>query len=143
VRRPRHRERGATLAEFAVSAAVVLLGMFGILDFGRALFTYDLVAHAAQLGTRYAIVRGSTCNTPSCAATAAQVTSYVRSQVPGVTGASLSVGTVWTASGACQASPYQGPGCLVTVTVTYPFTFLTYPFSSFSMTSKSALVISQ
>ena len=51
-------ERGSTLVEFALVLIVLMVMMFGIIDFARALYTYHFVANVAREGTRYAIVRG-------------------------------------------------------------------------------------
>ena len=48
-------ERGATLLEFAICATVFLTAMFGVLEFGRALWTHNALADAARRGARYAI----------------------------------------------------------------------------------------
>ena len=49
----RHAERGQVLAEFAVVSLAVLMMVFGIIDCGRALYTYHLVSDDARLGSRY------------------------------------------------------------------------------------------
>lgn len=55
-------ERGETLLEFAASAVVVFMLLFGIMEFARAMYIYHFVSYAAQAGTRYAVVRGSSWN---------------------------------------------------------------------------------
>lgn len=53
-----HRsERGAVLMEFAITAAVVLTGMFGVIEFGRAFYTQTALKAAVCRGARYAVVR--------------------------------------------------------------------------------------
>jgi Flp pilus assembly protein TadG len=140
--RGRHAERGATLVEFALSATFIFTVILGVIDFGRAMFTYDLIANAARLATRYAIVRGSTCNTSGCTVTAPQLLSYIQGVSPGIDTTKVTVTPVWTATNACS-SPPNGQGCLVTVTVTYPFQFIAFPFAKFNMSSASQMLISQ
>jgi Flp pilus assembly protein TadG len=48
-------ERGATLLEFAIGATVFLTAMFGVLEFGRALWTHNALSDAARRAARYAI----------------------------------------------------------------------------------------
>lgn len=48
-------ERGATLVEFAIGATVFLTVMFGVIEFGRALWTHNALADAARRGARYAV----------------------------------------------------------------------------------------
>ena len=51
----RGRERGATLLEFAIGATVFLTIMFGVIEFGRCLWTHNALSDAARRGARYAI----------------------------------------------------------------------------------------
>jgi Flp pilus assembly protein TadG len=138
-------ERGSAVVEFAIVSTVVLTMMLGIIDFGRGLYTYHLVYNAARSGTRYAIVRGSSCSAPGCPATSDQIQTYVRGLAPGIDPASLTVTTTWATATACAGSPYQGPGCLASVQVSYPFHFLVPLLPGFTMTmsSTSQMVISQ
>jgi Flp pilus assembly protein TadG len=48
-------ERGATLVEFAIGATVFLTVMFGVIEFGRALWTHNALSDAARRGARYAV----------------------------------------------------------------------------------------
>jgi len=50
----KNRERGATLVEFSIAAAVFLTVMFGVMEFGRALWTHNALSDAARRGARYA-----------------------------------------------------------------------------------------
>lgn len=139
---PRHSERGGGLVEFAIAALFLFTVVFGILDFGRAMFAYDLVANAARLGSRYAIVRGSACTVTGCPTNSTAVQTYVQGASPGIS--ALSVATNWTPTTACSTSPSNnGPGCLVTVTASYQFKFVAFPFAQLTMTSVSQMPISQ
>lgn len=51
-----HDERGAALLEFAIFAALLLILTFGIVDFGRALYTANNLTAAAREGARYGAV---------------------------------------------------------------------------------------
>lgn len=55
LRKERLGERGATLLEFAVAATVFLTVMFGVVEFGRCLWTHNALADAARRGARYAV----------------------------------------------------------------------------------------
>jgi Flp pilus assembly protein TadG len=52
-------ERGATLVEFAISATVFLTAMFGVLEFGRAVWAHNALTDAARRGARYATLNTS------------------------------------------------------------------------------------
>ena len=164
IRSMRNEERGDTLLEFAISAIVIFTLLFGIMEFARAMYLYHFVSYAAQAGTRYAIVRGSSWSTAcsssttgfGCNAANTDVTAYVKSIAPpGVDTSKLSVSATWpgTAAGSSGATcantstPAKtndnNPGCIVQVQVTYPFTFIA-PFMptatpTFSATSQQTI----
>lgn len=48
-------QRGATLVEFAIGATVFLTALFGLIEFGRLLWTHNALADAARRGARYAV----------------------------------------------------------------------------------------
>ena len=56
MRRSKKNERGSTLVEFAIGATVFLSAMFGVLEFGRALWVHNALADAARRGARYAVI---------------------------------------------------------------------------------------
>lgn len=136
-------ERGQALVEFALTIPVVCAVLFGIVDFGRALYAYDIVGSAARLGTRYAMVRGSSCPTaPACTVDSAHVQTYVRSAIGGFDTGSLTVTTTWPPASGCPGL-LATPGCPVNVKVTYPFAFLISLPLTITMSASSQLVISQ
>ena len=50
---------GATLVEMALSASVLFVILFGIIEVCMGLYSYNLVSEAARQATRYAAVRGT------------------------------------------------------------------------------------
>jgi Flp pilus assembly protein TadG len=139
------------MPEMVVAAACFFALLFGIIDFGRALYTYGFVGQLAREGARWWIVRGTTSCTNSnnqlndCNATTAQVTSYVQSLNEGATNApsiQVSPAPVSCPNGAAAA---VSPGCTVSVKVTYPFTFIMgyLPGAQINMSSTSEMVVSQ
>lgn len=144
----RRGERGSSLPETAIVMAVLLALMFGIIDFGRALYTYGFVAQLARQGVRYAIVRGAKCDSTKispCPAQSSDVETYVQSLSEGATNASSIVATLTWPSCPGSTTGSNNPGCVAAVTVRYPFTFIA-PFVStatINMSSTSQMVISQ
>src|SRR5579862_8721810 len=62
-------ERGAAaLLEAALTMAIMLALIMGIVDFSRAMYAYHFVAHAAAEATRYASSRGSSWTGTACTA---------------------------------------------------------------------------
>ncbi len=148
MRRARFAERGSGIAETAIVMGVVLALLFGIIDFGRTMYTYAFVAQLARQGARWAIVRGSQCTLlDHCNASNNDVQTYVRSLSYGATDAnSITVTTTWpTTDCPPNYTAVNQPGCLVSVNVQYPFKFIA-PFVSgaqLTMSSTSQMVISQ
>ncbi|HUI41298.1 MAG TPA: TadE/TadG family type IV pilus assembly protein [Terriglobia bacterium] len=146
--RRRQGEAGAELLEFALVMLTLFTLVFGVMGFGQALYAYHFVAHAAREGARYAIVRGSACNTfaTACPASSTDVQNYVKGIAPAgidTTPANFIVTTTWPGSGDCAGS--NNPGCPVNVQLQYKFQFAVPLLSSskLTMTSASQMVISQ
>jgi Flp pilus assembly protein TadG len=154
-------ESGSALIEFAASATLFIVVVFGLMEVARALYVDNFVSNAAPEAIRYATVRGSTwsgtaCSsvtTSQCAATAANVTSYLDGLAPlGVSTSAnyLTVATTWpgtTPSGAaCSTQGIKNaPGCVVKVNIKYSFSYI-FPFmprQPLLLSSTSAMVISQ
>ena len=141
------------MAEFAIASTAVLLTLFGIIEFGRVMYTYHTVSNAARIGSRWAIVRGSGCSVlDHCNATATDIQTYLQSVVPMANSSTMTVTAAWSTSkdpnSACSSTTpggNNGTGHVVCVTVSYPFSFA-IPFVSqnaLTLSSTSRMVISQ
>jgi len=143
----RVRQRGSALVEQALVLTFLLTVMFGIIDCGRALYTYHFVSNAAREATRWASVRSET----SLLGTADN--SAVKAFVSNVSGMGLDPSLISTSTN-FLAPPHGSPrcppgtnltGCVVEVQVNYDYKFF-FPFlpnGTVTMTSKSELVITQ
>lgn len=103
-------ERGSALVEGAFVITIVLLVVFGMIQFSYVVFGYNAVVYSARAGTRYAAVHGSSSPAPCSAAT---VQTQVLNQLPGVPASAVTVTTTWT--------PDNKPGSTVKVTVSANF----------------------
>jgi Flp pilus assembly protein TadG len=134
------------MVEFGIVAVVALTLIMAIMDFGFALYTYHLVSDVARMGSRYAMVRGSTCSYAGCPATNASVQTYVQGVSPGIIQSSMIVSTTYPQSGSgnCSGTGNE-PSCVVQVQVTYPYHFMTFvlPGATWNITSTAQNVISQ
>src|SRR5258706_9262199 len=79
------KPRGQAMAEFGLIAPLLIFLIFGIADFGRALFTYAMESNALRDAVRYAEVLGYSGGVPryiDCASMtkAAQKVFFVNSQ---------------------------------------------------------------
>jgi Flp pilus assembly protein TadG len=103
---------GQSLVEFALVAVLLLVLVVGIVEFGRVWNMYQILANAAREGARLASL-------PAGFTTASAVTTRVQSYLG--TGNVNPAKAVVTIGG---AGVDGGTGTQVSVTVSYPFTFL-------------------
>ena len=134
-RTSRTNDRGASVLEFGLVVLVFYAFVFGVVDFGRAVYSYHFVSYAAREATRYAIVHGAESSDP---ATATDIAQYVKNITPdGINPNAITVSTTWT--------PDNSPGSDVRVQVQDDFHFIMPPLLTSPMTFSSAsqMVISQ
>ena len=142
-------ERGASLPESAVVMTVLLAMIFGVIEFGRLMYTYAFVAQIAREGARWAIVRGNQCSLlDHCNAAPSDIQTYVRSLNEGATNSgNIGVTASWPSAGCPPGVSGNSPGCTVVVTVTYPFYFFAVKLlgvpTQVSLSSTSQMIISQ
>lgn len=153
--RPKNRDSGSALVDFAVSAVLILAVLFAIIDAGRALYAYDWVVHAARSGARFMVVRGTYCQYDpmplpgGCPATAGDATNYITNangngfDASGINTSQVTV-TVECLTGAVFAPPPCAPAAPVQFEVQYNFKFIT-PFLAsihqWTMHSTSKLIV--
>lgn len=150
-------EQGGSLVEMALSCLVLIPVMFGIIQLSIALYCYHYAADAAREATRWAIVRGSTCNglfgagycsptdgngggaTPNDIAQHVKTLGYPYS-------ASVSTTTQWCSNGGaipatwttCSAATPNKPSNQVKVTVSYSYPLI-IPFAPSNMINLSSV----
>lgn len=130
----KHRQRGAVVLEFGLTFLVILCSVYGIMEFGRIVASYNIVSGAAREGVRYAVVHGSASGS---AASASDIQTLVRKWAIGLDPSALVVTTTWT--------PGNAPGGKVKVKASYtvmPFTGLILK-NGITVQSSSQMVISQ
>jgi Flp pilus assembly protein TadG len=152
IRRTLRAEAGSSIVEFAMASIILFTLVFGVMAICLALYSYNVVSEAAREATRYAIVRGSACNSfTDCNIDQTGLLTYVRGiGFPGINPASLTVAASATspATGTtCTGTlkPCNNPGNPVQVTVNYTFP-LVIPFvpkRTLTMSSTSQMIISQ
>jgi Flp pilus assembly protein TadG len=131
-RRPRvvQDDSGQTLVEFAITLTIFLTAVFTLIELCLVFYTSSTISECAREGTRYAIVRGSTCLTggttgagASCTASATAINTYVSGLgYPNAGGGSMTVSTTFSADGSTfTTSGNNTPNDLVRVQITYNF----------------------
>jgi Flp pilus assembly protein TadG len=145
-------EEGAAAVEFALTIAVMISLIIGMMEAGLALFNLHIISESARAGARYAMVRGDTCTVSgvSCTATTTQIQNYVKGlEYPGIITSNMTVTVTYSAypsgTSCTPNSNCANPGDLVTVKVSYPFVWSIpfVPSSSIPLNSTSAVIISQ
>ena len=104
----RRNQRGSAMVEMAISLMGFLLLVFGVMDFGWAIYQYDACNSAAQDAVRYASVHGSQSTSP---ATSDTMKTYVQNDTVGLDPSRLTVTSTW--------DPDNNPGSTVKVVVSY------------------------
>lgn len=160
--RKRDRSRGQGLVEFALVFPVLAVLIFGIIDFGRAIFIYSVVQDAAREGARYAIVHGSQSQSidglcasgpgASCDPSGANVAARSRQYSYGLDPSQLTTGACWgfgcTVSSDCTSATNtaatNAPLIPVTVASCYGFNTIIgslLPIGRIPLRAQATLVI--
>jgi len=132
------RPAGQTLTEFAMTATVFLLLLFGISEMGMAVNAYNSMSTAAHEAARFAMVHSPTSlNSPcpktgSCDPVAQQAVNYA----PFLSKTDVSV--TWTNSSSAT-SDYA----VVSITHAYPLSIPFMPSVSLSLKADSKMLVSQ
>jgi Flp pilus assembly protein TadG len=126
------REDGQALVEFALVAPLLLVILFGVIDFGKAFDYWNTETQMAEQGARLAAVNGGTTYSGTCAdgtASTGGLAGYIQCQAPttelrngssGAFGATKAIVTVCSP----VASPTGQVGQPVRVQVTTSYTWL-------------------
>ena len=108
-------ESGASAVEFALLLPVLMMVLFGIIEFGMALYRQAILTNASREGARLGIVQSVPPITN--AAVNAKIDAYL-------TAAGIAPGTVTRTPPPVLTG---GTNSNVTVTLTLPYTFVTLP----------------
>jgi Flp pilus assembly protein TadG len=140
-------EGGSGLVEYALIFVVLMTMLLGIMEFASMLYAYHFVSNAAREATRYAAVRGSTCDADSSCSLptpdtgpAAPGNTVIQDYVTSIAPASINTSSTGCGGSACLTTtptwPVTAdspticgttanyPGCTVAVQVSYSFNFL-------------------
>lgn len=121
-------ERGAAAVEFALIVPILLLLLFGIIEFGRVYNAQIELSGAAREGVRAMAIH----NDPAGSRLATRLAAP--SLNPALTNAQIAISSTAANPALCA------PNALVTVTATYPMAFLTGMFgTSITITGKSVM----
>jgi Flp pilus assembly protein TadG len=128
-----NRSRGQALVEFALIFPVMVVVLFGVFDFGRAIYAYNTISNAARQGVRVAIVNQNAAGTGCAGGNGSGPQDPTKmSAVDCAISAGIALGTTTSnvtitymnATDTATCSPLA-QGCLAVVTVTYKFVPIT------------------
>lgn len=148
----RGRDKGSALIEFGLATFTIMLVLLLIVDVGRALYAYNWLSNAARQATRFAMVRGTTCDpllATYCAsvpygAQASDVTNYVDSLAVGIDLSQLTINSHCYVSGTSFSNLPCAAHGWVQVQLLYDFHFLSPLFPlSWRMSSISERAVQQ
>ncbi|KUZ83808.1 pilus assembly protein TadG [Burkholderia ubonensis] len=127
----RRAERGATVVEFALVAAIFCTLLIGICEFGRVLFYWNTASEAMRLGARTATV---------CDADASVIKQRITTLMPLLKASNVTL--TYTPSG-CDSDPTTARSTCtfvtlqvtgITIKTLIPFVKINVPMPSFSTT---------
>jgi Flp pilus assembly protein TadG len=157
-------DEGSSLVEMALSCLILIPILFGIIQLSIALYCYHYAADAAREATRFAIVRGGSCNTifnsaycsptdgVGTGATANDIAQYVKGlgypfsgKVTTTTQWCVSGGTpaTWSSCSATQSDNIVGNQVQVKVTYAYPLIVPFMKSNTLNIGSISSMTIVQ
>jgi Flp pilus assembly protein TadG len=119
----KNREKGASAVEFAIVLPVLIVILFGIIEFGLILYDKAVITNASREGARRGIVYHEP-GTITSSGVAADIVNTVNIYTANylISFGSVPAVPLTTVSGDCFS-----PGTALSVTVTYPYTFLVLP----------------
>ena len=125
-------ERGGAALEFALILPAILALIFGTIELCHAMSVQSTLNHAAAEGTRYAMVRGATSDSP---ASEAQVEAYVLDRLGSFDTERLTLDISW--------NPDNEPGSLIHIDVSYQHGFVAIGLNPITLTGSSAMPIAR
>jgi Flp pilus assembly protein TadG len=149
-----HQDSGQTIIEFAITLSVLLTAVFTLIELCLVFYTSSTISECAREGTRYAIVRGSTCLTngtsgagASCTASASAINSYVSSLgYPNAGGGTMTVSTTYSSDGVTfTPTGSNAPNSIVRVNISYnfPIRLPLVPKNALTLKAQSQMTILQ
>jgi Flp pilus assembly protein TadG len=126
----RRRGRGQALVEFALVMPLILLLIFGAIDFGRAIYSYNAMSESSRQADRTAIVNQTPSAVKNAAIAAAPAVALVAANVTVCYKTSDTLQTDCSNPGTDDCSSALQIGCLAFVTTTTTYQPITPILSS-------------
>lgn len=136
-------DSGQTMVEFAITLGAFFLLVLGTMDFGNLYSTKMTLQNAVRQAGRYAITGqcitgvNGTCSMTRYNSIIQTVEDYSLGKVN-----SAQITLTCTDQGGGCPNQAGGPGDVVTIRVTYPYTFMTAPVGAFFTNGKYTITVS-
>jgi Flp pilus assembly protein TadG len=138
----RQAERGQAVVEIALALPIIAAFSFMMIELCLAFYSYCMISESAREGTRFAIVRGATCQTGtggSCTASASAINGAVAHLGwPNLGNGTLSANTTYP-----DGNENPGSRVQVVVNYVYPYNIPFVPKGTLRMSSTSVMYIVQ
>lgn len=131
-----HRERGSGLVESSLCLLLFFTLVYSVMEFGRMVYSYNILAGATREATRYAIVHGGNSGST---ATQSILADKVKNWAIGLDRSTIAVTATWSDPAS------KAPGSSVRIVSQYtlaPFTKL-ITAGNIVLSTRSEMVISQ
>jgi Flp pilus assembly protein TadG len=138
-------EEGGSMIEMALTFTGLMTFVMALMEICILFYTFGMISECAREGTRWASVRGSTCQTSSstsCTATIASIQNYVLALgYPNPGGGALNVTASWPGPPTNSNAP--GSPVKVDIKYTFPIRFPFVPKNSLALETYSQMYILQ
>jgi len=119
---------GQALVESSLSLLMIITSALALFELCMLAYTSSALSEVAHEGLRYAIVNGSDAGVSASGCSTSSPSSVISTVTTAATNYNLNNASSMTVTVCYPATGGAGPGSLVTVTVSYPYT----PFSFLS-----------
>jgi Flp pilus assembly protein TadG len=138
------RQSGQTTVEFALAATVLFLVVFGLVELGIAVYSYQQISTAAREAARYAIVHAPISVDPNdiYPATNAQIQQFAINRAIGVPLTTSNVTVNWVADPNNSCTPTCLWDVQVQVSYAVPLHIPFFSQKSLPITSTSQMLVS-
>jgi Flp pilus assembly protein TadG len=135
-------ERGDAAIEMMLSVPIMVCFIFGLMQVCVAYYGYERISEMAREGTRYAMIRGATCETStgsSCTISAATLQTYVTGLgIPDLAGGTTSAVATFP-----DGDEAVGHRVQVVVTYVFPYKIPYVESQSYTLSSTSVMYFQQ
>ncbi len=141
-RRKRASRKGLVVTEMAIILPVMMLLIFGILDFGRLYFTQITLQHAMREGGRFGVTGQQLPDPGNPLALQSRIASIRQVVHDAAVGVGVEPGDIVVSSISGGSDNAGGPGDTLTISMSYSFRFITPMIGQFFNDGEQSFTVS-